>query len=128
MIHVSKNEVPERILKGRAPRTVFGSTDALFESHTMTYGYGRFSPDYDLPDPHVHAEEIIYVDDCKNATIRFGPTEDTMGEPDNLRPGDTLRFDDGEWHVFGYTDVADGFIDILFFYPSVGNIRPEDNK
>ena len=41
-----------------------------------------------------------------------------------LEPGMTLYFDELEWHVFGY-DLG-GYVDIIFFYGQVNNIRPEE--
>jgi hypothetical protein len=52
-------------------------------------------------------------------------------EPDELlhtfplEAGMLLRFEESEWHVFEYGDR--GWIDAMFIYGHVDNIRPEEN-
>jgi hypothetical protein len=41
-----------------------------------------------------------------------------------LEAGMVLHFDPLEWHVFEFE--ADGYVDIIFFYGQVTNIRPEE--
>ena len=38
-------------------------------------------------NPHVHAEEGMYVIDCANAYIRCGSSADTLGERELIKPG-----------------------------------------
>jgi hypothetical protein len=125
---IKKDGLPIKEMLGRAASTAIGFKEAKYHSEKMTYGYGRFDQKYGIAQPHNHAEELVYIVDCKNATIRYGETEQTLCEPVKLTPGDTVWFKENEWHVFGYEDESKfGFIDLLFFYPSAKNIRPEDS-
>ena len=126
MNHIKKENYNEVMLPGRKVRTCIGK-GAPHESTKMTFGYTTYSADCGPMEPHHHAEEIVYICDAKNGYVRFGPEKDQLGERIYVQPGETLHFPPLEWHVFGY-DGDDGFIDILFFYGQVDNIRPEDNQ
>lgn len=123
---IKKDKLPRKDIPGRKIWTAFGA-EGIFKSDKMTYGYARFSPESGLAETHNHAEELVYVIDCNTAYTRFGWEKDKLGEKVYLKPGDTLHFENLEWHIFSYDDMETGYLDILFFYPTLNNVRPEDN-
>ena len=126
MDYIKKAELSENMLPGRKVRTAIGK-DGPVVSKKMTYGYTTYSADCGPMEPHHHAEEIVYICDVKNGYVRYGKEKDVLGEKIYVKTGETLHFPELEWHVFGY-DGDDGYIDILFFYAQVDNIRPEENN
>lgn len=127
MDFIKKEELPQKVIPGRKVWTAFG-VGGLFESNSMTFGYGRFSPEYGTAEPHNHSEELVYVVDCNTAYVRFGSSKNNLGEKIYLHSGETVHFQNLEWHVLGYDDTKNGFLDVVYFYPTAKNIRPEDNK
>ena len=74
-------------------------------------------------EPHHHAEETIYIVDARNGYIRPATAPDQRGDRVQLEPGMILRFAELEWHVFEWDE--DGYIDAIFIYGQVDNIRPD---
>jgi hypothetical protein len=64
--------------------------------------------------------------DANNGWFRFGDSPENLGEPLQLRAGMVLHNPPMEWHVFQYGEG--GFVDIIFIYGQVDNIRPEEIK
>lgn len=120
---IARRELPEQMLPGRIIQKAVGK-DARSTSGGMTMGFGRYSKESGPMEPHRHAEEICYVVDCRNAWVRFGEAADKLDKKSDLEPGMTLHVPELEWHVFEYTEG--GFLDIIFFYGQVDNIRPEE--
>jgi hypothetical protein len=120
---IARHELKEHKLPGRIIQKAVGK-DALSKSGKMTMGFGRYSNENGPMEPHQHAEEICYVIDCRNAWVKFGGTRDELDKQAGLEPGMTLHVPEMEWHVFEYAE--DGFLDIIFFYGQVDNIRPEE--
>ncbi len=110
-------------LPGRIIQKAIGK-DALCKSAKMTMGFAHYSAESGPMEPHQHAEEIVYIIDAKNGTVKFGSEKDKLGEDIPLESGMTLHFPELEWHVFEYGEG--GFVDIIFFYGQVDNIRPEE--
>lgn len=107
-------------------RTIQGAVgkDAFSKSQKMTVGFARYSAESGPMEPHQHAEEVVYVVDAKNGWVRYGPEKHKLGERIPLEPGMILHNPPLEWHVFGYE--KDGYVDIVFIYGQVDNIRPEE--
>ena len=123
MEHFLFSQLKETELPGRAVYKAIGA-DSFVKSTGMTYGRTRFSLDYGPMAPHHHAEEIIYVLDTKAGIVRWGDTEACTGGTLRLEAGMTLHFPAQEWHVFEF-EQPDGYSEILFFYGSTTDIRPE---
>ena len=87
-------------------------------------GFARYSDESGPMVPHQHAEEICFVLDAKESWVERGDAPDHLGEPFQLKAGMTLHIPAFEWHVFRWN--PGGFLDILFFYGQVENIRPEE--
>ena len=112
-------------LVGRKIEKAVGK-DSYELSHKMTVGFAHYSKKYGTMEPHRHAEELLYILDAKKSWMRSGPTKDRLGKRIPFLPGTLVHFNEMEWHVFEYED--DGFVDLIFFYGQVDNIRPEDTK
>lgn len=121
--HFAK-ELDNCVLPGRAIRKCVG-LDGKIHSTEMSFGRTMFAPEYGSMQPHHHAEEIIYVLDAKNSYVKFGEEEDCGNGKIQLSTDMVLHFAEMEWHVFGFDD-PEGYADILFFYPGVQNLRPEE--
>jgi hypothetical protein len=123
MEFIKREEVEKLRLEGRVLQKVVGKEDCI-QSERMTMGFAYYSPDNGAMKPHHHAEETVYIISARKAWTRFGPKEDKLGEKVVLEAGMVLHFDELEWHVFEFE--ADGYIDLIFFYGQVTNIRPEE--
>jgi hypothetical protein len=122
---IKRDDVPANQLVGRLLQKAVGK-ESFDESRKMTVGYALYSKKSGVMEPHRHAEELLYILDARNAWMRFGPAMDQLGEPVPFIPGTMVHFAEMEWHVFEYGE--DGFVDLIFFYGQVDNIRPEDNR
>lgn len=123
-MHIILREELEKVrLPGRVLQKVVGK-DGRSGSGKMTMGFAHYSVESGPMEPHQHAEEICYIVAVKGGWVRFGQSPERLSVRKTLREGMTLHVDELEWHVFEYD--AGGFIDILFFYGQVDNIRPED--
>ncbi|MDA8217397.1 MAG: hypothetical protein M0Z94_07235 [Dehalococcoidales bacterium] len=120
---IVRESLPEERLPGRTVQKAVGK-DAASKSGRMTMGFARYSAESGRMEPHRHAEETIYVVGAHDASVRFGPAQDQLGKPVPLHTGTTLHFGELEWHVFEYGE--EGFVDVIFFYGQVDNIRPEE--
>ena len=109
-------------LPGRGIRKAVGK-DALSPSQKMTMGFARYEAAYGPMEPHHHAEEALFVVDARSGWVRFGPAPDALGEKVELKPGTILHVPELEWHVFGFE--PGGYVEVVFFYGQVDNIRPE---
>ena len=89
-------------------------------------GFATYSEESGPMAPHHHAEEIIYVTGAKDAWVRYGESEDELTTRVDLEEGMTLHFPSLEWHVFEFAEG--GFLDVIFFYGQVDQIRPEEMK
>ncbi len=110
-------------LPGRIIQKAVGK-DAASSSTRMTMGFGHYSEESGPMEPHHHAEEIVYILDAKDSWVRIGPSPDRLGNPVPLEAGMTLHFPQLEWHAFEFGHT--GYVDIMFFYGQVDNIRPEE--
>ncbi len=88
-------------------------------------GFAHYSDESGRMEPHRHAEEICYIVAVKNGWVRSGKSQDRLSNRTALSAGMTLHVGELEWHAFECD--AGGFVDILFFYGQVDNIRPEDS-
>ena len=87
-------------------------------------GFATYSAESGPMEPHHHAEEIVYILSAEQGWVRHGPEQDQLGPPVPLEAGMTLHIPPLEWHVFEYDQG--GYVDIIYFYGQVDNIRPED--
>ncbi len=110
-------------LPGRIIQKAVGK-DGASVSGKMTMGFGHYSTQSGPMEPHHHAEEIVYILNAQNGWVRMGPEKDKLGETVMLEAGMILHIPELEWHVFEYGEG--GFVDIIFFYGQVDNIRPEE--
>jgi len=123
MKFTNRKQIHRINLPGRSIQKAVGE-DSYIRSNKMTMGFAYYSEKCGIMKPHHHAEEIVYIIDAKNSWVRYGPKENQLGEKIILKPSMILHFDELEWHVFGYD--SGGFVDIIFFYGQVNNIRPEE--
>ena len=110
-------------LPGRDLQRIVGK-GASMTSTRMTVGTAHYSDAAGPMAPHQHAEETVFVLDCHNASVRYGPSADDLPHTIELEPGLTLHTPEWEWHVFTWD--KDGFADVIVIYGQVDNIRPED--
>ncbi|MGI6083943.1 MAG: hypothetical protein ACOYIF_00700 [Acetivibrionales bacterium] len=120
---VKRKELPVNALPGRGVQTAVGKAGPAV-SKKMTLGWTRYSAEYGPMEPHQHAEETIIVTAADRAYVRFGPEKDKLGERIPLEPEMACHFPPLEWHVFEYEEG--GFLEIIYFYAQVDNIRPEE--
>lgn len=112
-------------LVGRVIQKAVGQ-DSPSLSSEMSVGFAHYSAKSGNMEPHQHAEEVCYIIDAENGWFRFGPEPNQLGDAIALEKGMILHNPPMEWHVFE-TD-KDGFVDIIFIYGQVSNIRPEENE
>jgi hypothetical protein len=117
-----REDLVQEKLPGRSIWKAVGK-DSFSISEKITLGFARYSAEAGPMKAHQHAEEILYITDARNGWIRCGEREDSLGEKRYLKAGMVLHIPELEWHVFGYD--KDGFVDAVFFYGQVDNIRPE---
>ena len=122
---IKRVDLKKEFLPGRAIQKAVGK-DAPSASEKMTMGFARYSDDSGPMEPHHHAEEIVYILNTKEGWVRNGAAFDQLGAPITLEAGMTLHFPQLEWHVFEFK--PGGFVDIIFFYGQVNQIRPEEIK
>ncbi len=120
---VVKDSIEKQMLPGRIISSAVGK-NAVVKSEKMTVGFAKYCPESGPMSPHNHAEETIYVIESKKGYVRYGKSEDELGEKIPLESGMILVFDELEWHVFEYDEG--GEIEIIFIYGQVDNIRPEE--
>lgn len=120
---LERNDIQKEFLPGRILQRVIGRNSAS-ESEKMTVSICYYSAESGPMTPHNHAEETVFIIDCKDGWVRRGPSKDNLNEKVMLKPGTALHFEELEWHVFEYAEG--GFIDAVCIYGQVDNIRPED--
>ena len=120
---IARGQIEQIRLPGRIIQKVVGK-DGLSNSGKMTMGFARYSAESGPMEPHHHAEEICYIIAAQKARICYGGTKERLPESAPLEAGMTLHVDELEWHAFEYDEG--GFVDIIFFYGQVDNIRPEE--
>lgn len=112
---IKKEEAPAKKLQGRYATRIVGKTDDYYyRSDKMHFGHCLYIEDAGEMEPHAHAEECMYILDCRDARIYSGPAEDDMPEQAELAPGMVISMPAGEWHVFRYG--RGGFVEILYCY------------
>lgn len=124
MIVLKRDDLSSEMLPGRMIQKAVGK-DGPSESAKMTVGFAHYSAESGPMAPHHHAEEVCYIVDAENGWIRCGESPDALGEKVMLEAGMVLHNPPLEWHVFEYGEG--GFVDIIFIYGQVDNIRPEEN-
>ena len=120
---INRNSVPQVELIGRVIQKAVGK-DGFDRSAKMTIGFARYGNEYGHMEPHRHAEEVLYIINAKKGWFRSGSARDKLGKRKPFIPGILVHFDEMEWHGFEFED--DGFVDLIFIYGQVDNIRPED--
>jgi hypothetical protein len=123
MEHKKRAELNKELLPGRIIEKVVGK-DSPIASKKMTVGYASYSREAGQMEPHHHAEETVCITAAESGYIRYGTEKDNLGGRIPLQTGDILHFDELEWHVFEYD--ANGYIEIIFIYGQIENIRPEE--
>lgn len=122
---IKRDDLHKEKLTGRIIQKAVGK-GSFSESNKMTMGFARYSEESGPMEPHHHAEEIIYVIGAKDARVRYGDLPQSLPTQEALEEGMILHFPALEWHVFEYG--AGGYLDIIFFYGQVDQIRPEEMK
>jgi len=124
-VDVLKRKDLDRVkLAGRTlQKAVGGPGEGNVTSTRMTVGFARYSDESGPMEPHHHAEETIYIVDARNGYSRPGRAPDQRCDRVQLEAGMILHFAELEWHVFEWD--KDGYIDALFIYGQVDNIRPD---
>lgn len=119
----NKLTIPVEVLQGRSIQKAIGK-DALSISKKITMGFARYSPELGPMEPHQHAEEVMYILDAELAWVRWGNHRESLKSKMTLEKGMVLHIPELEWHVFECE--KDGYIEAIFFYGQVDNIRPEE--
>ena len=119
---IRPRELESHDLPGRSIRKAVGA-EGRSRSGSMTAGYARYAAEYGPMEPHRHAEETLYVVGAERGWVRFGPAPDSLGPRVDLEAGMILHVPELEWHAFGFE--PGGFVEVVFFYATVDNIRPE---
>jgi hypothetical protein len=127
-VDVIKRRDLDRVkLAGRTlQKAVGGPGEGKVTSTRMTVGFARYSAESGPMEPHHHAEETIYVVDARDGYIRLGTAADQIGDRVQLEAGMILHLPELEWHVFEWDEG--GYVDALFIYGQVSNIRPDQIK
>lgn len=123
MKSIKRDDLATEAMPGRIIQKAVGK-DGFSISEKMTIGFARYSEQSGPMEPHNHAEEVCYIVDAKDGWVRFGAAQDQLDQKVDLEPGMILHNPPLEWHVFEYGDG--GFVDIIFIYGQVDNIRPEE--
>ncbi len=123
MTLITRDQLSPEPLPGRVIQKAVGK-DAFSSSSRMTMGYAHYSESSGPMEPHHHAEEIVHILAACHGSMRYGPAKDNLPHRVALQPGMTLHIPALEWHVFEF--APGGFVDILFFYGQVDQIRPEE--
>ena len=118
-----RDDLEKVMLPGRVLQKAVG-VDSYSESGKMTVGFARYSAESGTMEPHHHAEEALFVVDAKDGWVRYGPEKDKLEDSVPLEPGMVLHCPALEWHVFEFGEG--GYVDLLFIYGQVDQIRPED--
>lgn len=124
MKHFKRQDILTEVLPGRIIQKAVGA-DGFVLSSKMTVGFAHYSAESSAMEPHRHAEEVCYIVDARDGWVRYGPTQDRLDVRVDLEAGMILHNPPMEWHVFEYDEG--GFVDIIFIYGQVDNIRPEEN-
>lgn len=122
---IHREQLKTEMLPGRAIQKAVGK-DSYSSSGRMTMGFAHYSIESGPMEPHQHAEEIVYIIGSENGWVRFGDSLDLLGQRVPLQSGMTLHIPSLQWHVFEYD--SGGFVDIIFFYGQVDQIRPEEMR
>ncbi len=108
-----RNEIPKASLPGRLIQRAVGP-DSFSPSSDLTIGFAHYSVESGPMELHKHTEEVIYVIDCHDGWVEYGPEKNTLPSRLNLAPGVILHIPENEWHAIRYAEG--GFVDILFSY------------
>ncbi len=119
---VEKKDIPRVDLKGRSIRSAVG-VESFSHSEKMTVGFALYNELYGKMEPHRHAEEVIYIVDAQKGYIRYGSDQSILDKDVHLKPGMLLHIMENEWHMFDFDEG--GFIEVIYIYGQVDNIRPE---
>jgi hypothetical protein len=122
MTIMSKDNLPAARLPGRVIYKAVGK-DGESKSTNMSVGFGHYSAESGMMEPHRHAEESVFIIASQKGIVRYGGDKDSLLHSLLLAPGMLLHIPEMEWHVFEYEEG--GFVDILFIYGQVTDIRPE---
>ena len=120
---VNREEMKKEILPGRTLQKAVGKGSAIV-SEKMTVGFARYSAEAGPMQPHNHAEETVLVLDADNGWVRYGEGPEKLDTKVPVKRGTVLHFAPLEWHVFEYG--KGGYVDAVFIYGQVDNIRPEE--
>ncbi len=123
MKYIQREDTEKQVLPGRVIQKVVGK-DGPLKSWKMTVGFAHYSMESGEMEPHQHAEETVYIVDASKGWVLYGNRKDCLANKVDLVPGMTLHLNELEWHVFQYGEG--GFVDIIFTYGQVDNIRPEE--
>lgn len=120
---LARDELKKEHLPGRVIQKAVGK-DGASVSKKLTTGFARYSAESGPMEPHHHAEEVVYIIDADRGSVSWGDNPDNLDKQLPLKAGMSLHFPELEWHVFEYEEG--GFVDIMFIYGQVENIRPEE--
>src|SRR5689334_10571432 len=124
---IRRAELPTVSLPGRAlHKAVGGPGEGAVTSGKMTVGFARYSDESGPMEPHHHAEETLYIVDARDGWIRWGEAPDRLDQRLPLETGLMIHFPELEWHVFEW--APGGYVDALYIYGQVDNIRPEQMR
>jgi hypothetical protein len=121
---IHRDDLEKIHLPGRIIEKAIG-VDSFSASQEMTVGFAHYSSTSGPMTPHRHAEEVVYILSSKAGYIRYGADPDDLDILLPLEPGMILHIPESEWHVFEYEDG--GYVEIIFIYGQVENIRAEEN-
>jgi hypothetical protein len=122
---ILRDELEKQYLPGRIIQKATGR-DSYSPSSKITMGFAHYSEESGPMEPHQHAEEVVYVTGVKDGWVRYGPEKNQLSDRIPLVEGMILHNPPLEWHVFGYD--PGGYVDIIFIYGQVDQIRPEEMR
>mgnify|MGYP004510288205 CR=1 FL=1 len=113
MDRVNRKDCTYKLMPGRNATCAFGEGGYVEETECMM-GFVTFAPKYGEMEPHCHGTEIMYVEDAKGASVRYGSAPDKLDNEDKLEKGEVICLGDGEWHKFFFED-ADSYVKFVVF-------------
>jgi hypothetical protein len=120
--YIKRVEAKKIKLPGRFVQQIVGEKD-IIKSKQMTVGFATFSQEAGPMEPHHHIEETIYIVSANKGIVRYGEEKDKLYNMLELEEGMILHFEELEWHVFEFEE--NGYVDILFIFGQVGDVRSE---
>ena len=90
MTIISKDNLPAVRLPGRVIYKAVGK-DGESKSTNMSVGFGHYSAESGIMEPHRHAEESVFIVASQKGIVRYGGEKDSLLHSQPLEPGMLLH-------------------------------------